>query len=289
MIAHDELLSRVSLHAIGALDGDELRELRRHLAEGCETCNAALLEAEGLAGDLTYGLDPVQPSEVSRRLLVNRVRAEAARPTRAGNPATAGPSIPGWMPWLAAAAVVVAAFLGTQVRSLDQRLRDEQVRAERLETQALRLAGDTKRYASEAEALRNAASQLDGQFANVEAVIETLTSPSTVPVALGGKGAAKEAKARAFLDPDRRRLFLYVYDLPELPKDRTYQLWVIVEDNPVSAGVFETDENGSTRFRADEIPKWKGKGAITIAVSEEPAGGAPQPTGSIMLAGTTGS
>lgn len=70
--------------------------------------------------------------------------------------------------------------------------------------------------------------------------------------------------------------FAFTDELPALPADRTYQLWLISGDQPQSAGTFQINERGQgiLIFESDTpIPSFD-----TIGISEEPAGGSPAPT-----------
>ena len=60
--------------------------------------------------------------------------------------------------------------------------------------------------------------------------------------------------------PRRRRLVLVVYELPPPPPGRSYQLWVIVGGEPVSAGVFEVEAAGAARYETAEVPPHRGPG-----------------------------
>jgi anti-sigma-K factor RskA len=61
-------------------------------------------------------------------------------------------------------------------------------------------------------------------------------------------------------------------DLPALTDDRAYQLWVIDQGSPSSAGVLAAHE-GSVSAEVDQLPD----GAV-LALTIEPAGGSTQPT-----------
>ena len=78
---------------------------------------------------------------------------------------------------------------------------------------------------------------------------------------------------------------LVVYELPPPPPGRSYQLWVIVGGEPVSAGVFEVDAGrAQPATRRRTLPPIEGP--VTIAVTVEPAGGLPKPSGPMVLAGS---
>jgi len=66
----EEAAGRAALYALGALEGDEAREFKEHLAAGCVACEAELREFEAVAADLglaATGAEP--PAGVRARLL----------------------------------------------------------------------------------------------------------------------------------------------------------------------------------------------------------------------------
>jgi anti-sigma-K factor RskA len=63
--------------------------------------------------------------------------------------------------------------------------------------------------------------------------------------------------------------------LDEAPADRTYEAWVIEDDRPRPAGLFA----GGCRTVPLEEPVGSGD---VVAITLEPAGGSPQPTGEIL-------
>jgi anti-sigma-K factor RskA len=72
-------------------------------------------------------------------------------------------------------------------------------------------------------------------------------------------------------------------NLPALPGGRTYQVWVVVPAGPISAGLIEPDASGRALgvFRTPpDIPT-----PVAVAVTIEPAGGVPAPTGERVLVG----
>jgi anti-sigma-K factor RskA len=66
--------------------------------------------------------------------------------------------------------------------------------------------------------------------------------------------------------------------LQEAPDDHTYQLWVIREDGPTSAGVFDVD-HGVVALDVESSLE----GAEAVAVTVEPGGGSPEPTSEPIL------
>ena len=76
------------------------------------------------------------------------------------------------------------------------------------------------------------------------------------------------------------RPVLLVQGLPTPPADRSYQVWLIRDGQPVSVGLLRPGSEGQ---QALQLERELG-GAQAAAVSIEPAGGSPSPTGPIVMA-----
>ena len=100
---------------------------------------------------------------------------------------------------------------------------------------------------------------------------------------LTGQPNAPAARARAFWSRSRGLVFT-ASSLPSLPAGRVYQLWVLTAAGPpISAGLLQPDQTGAltAAFQTPpDIPP-----PTQLAVSDEPAGGVPAPTGTIWVAG----
>ncbi|MEO6988539.1 MAG: anti-sigma factor [Aquihabitans sp.] len=70
-------------------------------------------------------------------------------------------------------------------------------------------------------------------------------------------------------------------DVPALAAGRTYELWFVDEDGASPAGTFTAD-GGNVVHRVDGVAPG------TVAITEEPIGGSPQPTGPILATATIG-
>jgi anti-sigma-K factor RskA len=114
-------------------------------------------------------------------------------------------------------------------------------------------------------------------------VLDLLTSPDTLKVALVAAEARPAPQGKAFYHPSRGLVF-YATDLPVLPPHQTYQLWLVPhKGNPISAGTFDVDAKGNGSVVLPSLPS--GVAAKAFAVTVEPAGGVPQPTGEKVLIG----
>ena len=269
MNGHENMRELVTLHALGVLDAEDEAQVRAHLATGCDSCQALLLANEAVAADLARLLPAAPPAAERRAELLARVRDDA----RAGTVSAPVPSARRRgpqrfvLPLALAASVVLLIGMGARVAGLRATVDS--------------MLADRERAAADASRAR---AELEQRLADAEAALDAITAPDMRPVSLSGKGEASAAKATAFLDASKGRLLLYVHGLPRPAAGRTYQLWVIVEGKPVSLGIFDVEQNGQARMTAQQLPELRGP--VTIAVTEEPAGGVPQPTGPMVLAGS---
>ena len=283
MSEHDEFLELAALYAVGALTDDENARFEAHLAQGCAECEGELSGLRPAIDALADAVEPVEPGPQLRQRVLAFAEAPAAVASEPGARIAPIRRI-AWLPLFAAAAsIALAVFLGAQSISLRSEL--EQTRAQAADlARALASEQETvQRVRGELEQARAAQQVLTAQVEALEATARVLTAPATRTVALAGQGPAAGARARAFLSPDTRTLILYAYELPPLPADRTYQAWVIPDKVPVPIGVFEPAEGGFARHEASDVAGLDAP--VTVAVTIEPLGGLPQPSGPIVLAG----
>ena len=107
-----------------------------------------------------------------------------------------------------------------------------------------------------------------------------LRIPNVKAVSLTGSDMAKRAAGFLLYDSRTQKVWLYSVNLPECPTGTTYQLWAI-HDKPMSIGTFQMDRGETTHLLVKKVPSFTD--AKTFAVSLEPSGGRPQPTGPMYL------
>lgn len=263
MSEHHEFEELVALNALGALDAPERARLEAHLASGCDPCLSETHDVKRVADQfLAAAATPSTPNESIRETLMARVRSDTTGQfvnsvgNSVGNSRNSTTGVSLWPLLAAAAGLVVALAAGFYARSLENALTEEAARRRSAEV--------------ELERLQNS--------------FDSITSPQNRAVSLDGLEAAASARATAFLDRENRRLFLYVENLPALPPDRTYQIWLLVDGTPVSVGTFDVDSDGGARLDGQPLPAFEG--TVSVAVTVEPMGGVPQPTGAMVLLGS---
>jgi anti-sigma-K factor RskA len=261
---HDRYEELLPAHALGALDREERLEIEAHLAQ-CAECRARLASWGATAEALAESTPPVKPPAALRERLLQRVAAEAGR---AGRGSALGRAA-------AVAAVVAALAAGLLAGGSWASRRAEQELAEsRAESAAL------------AERLAAARREVEAARLELAALTELAAILATAPpgreLVLAGLEPAPEGRGRLYLDPALGRGVLVTGNLPSLPDNRVYQLWTITGGVPRSAGVFRPGTGGVAFHRIEKLP---GEPPDAWAVTVEPAGGVPQPTGEMVLLG----
>jgi anti-sigma-K factor RskA len=217
--------------------------------------------APDLAHALARAVDQVEPPAALRARVLTSVAGAA--PSRPEAPARALPA------WLAMAALVAitagvaiyAAQLRSRIAMLESQLHEAILRADAGTGQL----AEIRRTADEAQS-----------------TIAVLTAPDLVRVELAGQAVAPRASARTFLSRSRGMVFTAT-NLPALPAGRIYQLWVVTPQAPVSAGLLRPDASGGVNVRLTAPPNLGAP--VAVAVTIEPDGGVPLPTGDKYLVG----
>jgi anti-sigma-K factor RskA len=266
-------------YVLGALDAADRATFEQHLAE-CDACRSEVRSLQPVVDGLAQVAPLVDPPAALRE----RVLAAAAgqgqawpAPGASGSRTAAAVSRPGapaagfnWG-WLAAAAsVLLTVGMAMYVWQLRDRLAQVELRLD--EATARAAASETQ-----VAALQRAA-------VDVRTAALVIGAPDLLRVDLAGQGGSA-AKARAFWSRAHGLVFTAV-DLPTLPPGKVYQLWVVGAQAPVSAGIFEPDAAGRATTIVEAGRAFPDPAAF--AVTLEPAGGVPQPTGDKVLVGLAG-
>jgi anti-sigma-K factor RskA len=258
---HDALREQLPIYAIGALTAEERAAVEGHLRE-CAACAGEL----GSFAPVAAALAQVVPQHDPPAALRERILASAGGRVVAMPPRRA---VAIWAPWLAAAAMLLitvgvtlyAGGLRERIRTLEGELRDALLRVD-----------DNERRVN--VALRAAA--------EAQGPLSILMAADVRRFDLAGQPVAPSASARAFWSRSRG-VVLAAANLPPLPAGRTYQLWFVTARAPVSVGLLRPDANGQVAAvvgTAANLPE-----PAAVAVTIEPEGGVPAPTGDKYLVG----
>jgi anti-sigma-K factor RskA len=124
----------------------------------------------------------------------------------------------------------------------------------------------------------------DRQMALTSQEVAWLKDPRVEVALLKGLEGNPAARAKLLWNPATKQGILWVSGLPPLPPGKSYELWAFAGDGPVPAGTFDAKADAVTVI---PIPKQESldDAGVKFAVSVEPKGGVPTPTGAIVLAG----
>ncbi len=119
---------------------------------------------------------------------------------------------------------------------------------------------------------------LQGEVQDLQGRAEDLQASQDATIALQGSGTAEEARAEV-VTLEGGRAVLMAENMPSVPEDKTYQIWVIEDDVPKPSGLFEPSEGSVAAVVEHPIDE-----TDALAVTVEPQGGSPKPTSDPVLA-----
>jgi len=275
-MSHDEAFAALGALAVDALDADERASVLAH-ASTCLTCRQELAELREAASNLAFTAPAAAVGAETRDRVRGRLLARAAadrqRSAPAKNHTEVVPTIIRWggVGLFAAAASIL---LVVSLVVLGYLMRDRA----RLRDAASMQTAQAARERATSDSLRAAVLSRDSLLAGItgrDVALMTLTTNGT-----------KAPFAYMFWDRRANTWTLIAHNMPELKAGRTYQLWLVTASSKISAGTFQP-QNGDAVIRATyALPADQLK---ALAVTEEPAGGVPQPTGAPIMAVTAGS
>jgi hypothetical protein len=302
-LSHDEAMELAGLYVLDALEAEEMRAVRDHLA----TCHEAHHEFAALGsvapalGSLFEPREP--PPELKDRVMAaiaadapqapapqREAVAEAA--LRHARPATSRPADASpvslaaarerrrpWSQWgigtwaMASAAVLLIAVLGAWNLAL-------QGRADETGRQLAALEDRAEQADQQLVALEDRAEQAERRSALVAQAIGASADPNAQVAVLRGAGQAQAATGFAAFPRDGAG-YIVLVDLPPAPAGRTWQAWSIVDGQATSMGVMSVGEDGYAVLA--DVPYRPGTDLVALTIEE--AGGAQRPSSEPIVSG----
>src|SRR5262245_47284947 len=132
-MSHEKLSELCSIYALGALDGEELREFEAHLETGCPLCGQQIREYGETVAAIPEALANVRPSADLKDRLMARLDKEGLsrgvadfKPVAKPMPSGTG-NKRGWIGWACAVAAGLALTVSlTRVSNLNRGLTEQQ-------------------------------------------------------------------------------------------------------------------------------------------------------------------
>lgn len=117
-----------------------------------------------------------------------------------------------------------------------------------------------------------------------DAMIAAMAGPDVKVVALAMDKTAPQPLGRMFWNRATNDWMMVTYGLPAPKPGKTYQVWLVTDKAKISAGTFKPDSQGRTVMHANYA---MARDALkAVAITEEPEGGMPAPTGPMVVVGS---
>lgn len=116
-----------------------------------------------------------------------------------------------------------------------------------------------------------------------DSIIAAMTGPDVKVVSLANTGA-KQPLGKMMWNRASDDWIMVTYNLPQPKPGKTYQVWLVTDNAKISAGTFRPDASGGTFMHAKYAMNRNALRAV--AITEEPEGGMPSPTGPMVVAGS---
>ncbi len=282
MTNHEKFEELIPIYALKALDGDELKQFEEHLASGCNICDELLKEQEGLASSIAFSATPITPSSRLKNTVFDKIKTSKEIEKAHYVPNNRNSLRPVWFGLGGVALALLILLLVSNVY-LRNKLRSQESEITSLKNQISQRTENMESLKSNLSAKEFELDTLKEQLASQTEAAEFLENPDVVVINLVGLQPDMKARGRVLWDTKNNKAFFYSLNLPTTPAGKTYQLWVIANSAPISAGIFNVDNKGDNIMKLESLPS-----PSTIqkfAVTLEPDGGVPQPTGEMYLIG----
>lgn len=255
-------------YVFGRLNPGNRKQFEDHLAGGCEQCNKELAQLYEAMSLLPLALEQQQPPAHVKGKLLSRVRtARRAEEQVSARREKATPEVttPQQRPWfgyaLAAVLAVIIVALGVYVNDLINTVSTQEQTIVELKT-------DLERQGE---------------------IMKVLQSQRIEIVFMSGQQPSPAGYGKIIWDPAKKTAIFQVANLPTVPSDKDYQLWIIKNKKPIPAGVFAvtSEKEKESYFKVMNLDVAEKQEIDAFAITLEPKGGSPEPTLPIYMMGTT--
>jgi len=248
-------------YALGILEGEERADLEAHLARACPHCMPGVAQARFVVAQLALAASEVEPPAALRDKIVDAAKSSSNAERvilPVEKPSASRTLFPVWA-WIAAAALaLVTGYTIRQMGNQNAQLAElrKQMRLATLQSQALQ-----------------------NQIEQGRMVASVMMSPDSKPLKLMPTKDKNMPMVHAYLHP-HMGVAITADEMPSVSPARTLQLWFVPKSGmPVSAAIFRPGASGQIALVAPvTVPMDQ---IAALAVTEEPAGGSPQPTSAI--------
>jgi len=246
------------LYALGALDSDEKQRFEAHLS-ACSACRHELAVAQQRTSLLGLAAPAAAPGPEVKSALLQKVKTDGRAATKQTQAPV--PKRPRWGLRFSLGFGLAAAVLAFATFEL------------------------ARQDLNRGKQIRQLQSQVSQDTAAIQNIGQLAGAPDTVMITLFQQTGGPPGQAHVLYNA-RMGLAVYSGQIAPAPADKSYQLWLVpASGSPVDAGLVAANQQNG----AIVVHLAQGIAAKAFAVTLEPAGGRPQPTGPKVLVGVANS
>ncbi|MTI89695.1 MAG: anti-sigma factor [Balneolaceae bacterium] len=258
---HDLFLELCTAHVLGALSPEDEVKLQELLDEVTEEQKECLYDMQAIAAEMAVLSPEKTPSPGVKHRIIEMANATAATPKQPADVKTLSKLK------YAIAASFIFIFLSIGLLFYSQSLQSDLQQKTEVITQQ-----------------ENTIHRLETEVERREELLSILEAREVDLIMMDGLEVNPAGYGKVVWDKESGQALLQVANLPPVPTQKDYQLWFVVDNQPISAGVFAVNNPEQDNFfKIEEFRNQAPSGAFAITL--EPEGGSPQPTGDMYLLG----
>lgn len=263
---HNDFEALCAGYVLDAVTEEERKRFEKMLESADADQQALFQEMSEARDELALAIDAPEPSDELFVDVLNRISDKPAQEARV---------LPIWA-YKAAAALFLVGFLALAL--FTQQLSGTLEEREAIISDQMSTIIDNM----------DTITRLESEVEQKGELLAILESREINFVVMAGQEVNPDGYGKVIWDTENQRALLQLANLPAPPEDKDYQLWLIKDDqDPISAGVFNFDQPSTDLFfRVEQIQERPSELQNIFAVTLEPKGGMPQPTGDMFLAGS---
>lgn len=265
----EELCAGYVLHS---LDENERQEFEQMMTDASDEERMLYRQMTSAANQLAFAIEENEPPESLKERLMTQIRSESGK-EKSQESTQDETTIKGeeegfnWPAFAGAASfalLIVCLSLIFYSFNLSSQISQKESMIEQQQTQI---------------------TELQNEVQQKEEMLAILESREVDMVVMSGMEVNPDGYGKIIWDSEKQQALLQVSNLPNVPDDKDYQLWIIRNNKPVSAGVFAVHNQADRFFKIEQMADVDEQSMNAFAVTMEPKGGMPQPTGDMYLMG----
>ncbi len=260
-------------YVLNALDAEEQQEFEELLEEANQEEMEIFHGFRSAATQLSFTVEREEPPASVREQIMEKVRADAAEsgsatPITSESEEESGFSRSAMAMAASFALLLITLALVFYAFNLNSELSNREEIINQKNAQITELKNDVQRK---------------------EELLSILEARSVDLVMMSGLEVNPKGYGKVIWDPEKQQALLQVSNLPSVPTGKDYQLWLIKNNKPVSAGIFAVNDPAQDSFfKIEKMVQADEQSANAFAITLEPEGGSQQPTGDMYLLGNVG-